>query len=228
MKNLKLTLVIALTLTTFLSFSQNVSIDVATERSLMSKNLSPEVKALGSPYVDKDYKPVKIPSFDNKMYLGRYNAYNGEMEIKIKQDVIIALDINAADYEVVFINDNKTYKSFNYTTDRGVTKKGFLVVVNAGENATLLKAERIKYYEKVSANSSYQQDKPAKFRKESDVYYIKIKDGAVIHFPNKKKDLLKAFPKYSKELKTFLKEQKVKLSKDEGLIKVADYLGSIM
>ncbi|MDT0557699.1 hypothetical protein RM697_03520 [Ichthyenterobacterium sp. W332] len=227
MKNLKFSVVVVLLMTAFFSYSQDVNLDMATERGLMSKTTSPKIQAQGSPYIDENFKPVKIPSFDTKVYLGRYNAYNGEMEIKVKQDVVIALDVNSADYEVVFVNDSKTYKSFNYTTERGISKKGFLVVVNSGENANLLKAERIKYYDKVPAMSSYQQDKPAKFRKESDVYYIQMKSGSVVHLPVKKKDLLKAFPKHSKAIKTFLKENKVKLSKEEGLAKVANYIGSL-
>lgn len=228
MKNLKFILIVVITTVTLKGFSQNVNVDIASERGLMSKTLSPKISAQGSPYIDENYQPVKIPSFDNKVYMGRYNAYNGEMEIKVKQDVVIALDINSAEYEVVFLNQGKTYKTFNYTTERGITMKGFLVVVNEGENATLLKAERIKYYDKVPAASSYQQDKPAKFRKESDVFYIKTKTDIVQHLPTKKKDLLKAYPKHSKAIKAYLKENKIKLSREEDLIKVVEYLGSIL
>jgi hypothetical protein len=183
---------------------------------------------MGSPYINEDYQQVRINGADNKIYSGRYNAYINEMEILVAagRDPI-ALDISNNEYEVFFINENKLYKTFNYESNRGITKRGFLVVMSEENDVVVLKEEIVKYYDKVAASSSYDQDKPAKFRKEDDNYYIKLKSGRVVYLPSKDKDIAKAFPEHSKEIMTFVKKNKLKTKKEEDLIKVANFIGSL-
>ena len=204
-------------------------LDFASEVGFSPKNISRAMpNVMGSPYVNEDYQQVKINGVENKIYSGRYNAYINEMEILVAagRDPI-ALDISNNDYEVFFINENKLYKTFNFENNRGVTKRGFLVVMSEENDVMLLKEEIIKYYDKVAASSSYDQDKPAKFRREDDNYYIKLKSGRVVNLPTKDKDIAKAFPEHSKEIMAFVKKNKLKTKKEEDLIKVANYIGSL-
>jgi hypothetical protein len=221
---------IALTLCfcSFLSLltAQNGNVDIATERNLMSKNISSKLNAEGSPYINENFSRVLINQYDDKIYVGRYNAFNGELEVKLAENNIIALD-NNANYEVTFTSTNKIYKTENYITENGNSKRGFLIVFSEDENYTLYKEEHIKYYEKVEAASSYQQDKPAKFKKENDTYYIKL-NNTVTFFPNKKRDLLKAFPKQAKTLKTYLKKNKLNPSNEDELVTIANYISTIV
>ncbi|MBT8323721.1 MAG: hypothetical protein HKN99_04200 [Winogradskyella sp.] len=210
---------------TSLGFTQTVYVDVATERGLMSKSVSAKVNASGSPYIEEDFKPVRIKGYDNQIYSGRYNGYNGEMEINLGGDKLIALDTNA-EVEVIFTTTNKVYKTFSYETDRGYTKRGFLAVVDEGENYSLLKEEIIKYYEGEKATSSYERDKPAKFRREDDKYYLSA-NGETKFLPQREKDLLKAFPKNSKAIKGYIKSNKLKTKKEEDLTKVAAYIATL-
>ena len=215
----------------FVGQSQQV-LDFASEVGFSPKNVSRAMpNVMGSPYVNEDYKQVRINSAENKIYSGRYNAYINEMEILVAagRDPI-ALDISNNDYEVLFLNENKLYKTFNFESNRGITKRGFLVVIseeNEENDVMLLKEEIIKFYDKVAASSSYDQDKPAKFRREDDNYYIKLKSGRVVYLPSKDKDIAKAFPEHSKEIMAFVKKNKLKTKKEEDLIKVANYIGSL-
>ena len=227
MKQLK-SLLTVLLLSVFYLGSAQQYVDVATERSLMSKGLSPKIDAVGSPYINENFTAVKIKGYDDKIYSGRYNAYNGEMEIKLYEGKIIALDVYSSDYEVVFIGENKTYNTVAYNSESGILKKGFLVSVYSNEKVQLLKEEKIKFIEKIEATSSYQKDKPAKFRRQGDDYYIKLGTNDAQYLPSKKKDLAKAFPSKSKEISSFIKKNKLKLNKEEDLIKVAEYLGTIL
>lgn len=200
------------------------SLDLTTETGLMSKTLSTKVEAEGSPYINDTFQNVKISGFPNQIYSARYNAYSGEMEIKLAEDKLIALDVNG-NYDVTFINSNTIYRAYTYTNDQGNRKSRFLVVVEENENFILLKEETIKFYDKVKANSSYQNEKPAKFRRESDVYYINL-NGSITHLPDNKKNLQKNFPSLSTDLKTFLKEEKISLNKEEDLTKLCAFIAS--
>lgn len=204
--------------------------DITSRMNLASRNLSiPLENVLGSPYIKEQFQSVRVKNYESKIYSGRYNAYNNEMEIIVdSSNRPIALDIANNDYEVYFIVQNKTYRSFTYTTDRGVTKKGFLVVVSEKEAGVgLFKEEIVKFYDIVRASSSYDQDKPAKFKREDDNYYVKLKDGSITYLPTKSKDILKAFPQNEKEINDFIKKNKLKTKDEEDLIKVADFIGSL-
>ncbi|RZN84793.1 MAG: hypothetical protein EVB11_01705 [Winogradskyella sp.] len=216
---------LCLILFAFTIYSQGQSsIDIATEKLLMSSDVSQPVDALGSPYVDEKFSPVKVKGYDNVVYTARFNAYNGEMEVNLGTK-IIALDKNL-DYQVMFTQNNKIYRTFKFSTPSGVAKSGFLNVVNETPSFALLKEEIIKYYDKVPAATSYQQDKPAKFSKEDSNFYIK-KGNVIRPFPTRKKDLLKAYPKNAKKIKAFLKEKRVSLKKEKDLITVATFLAQL-
>jgi hypothetical protein len=204
--------------------AQNVNIDIVTESNLMSKSLSERVSAQGSPYINETFLPLKIKGYANQVYTGRYNAYNGEMEVNLGSK-IIALDVKN-DMEVLFTQTNKIYKTYYYQTDSGISKRGFLLVIKENDSFSLLKREYVKYYEKVKAASSYQKDKPAKFKRESDTYFIK-KGNSVSYMPTKKKDLLSTFPKHAKAIKAYLKENKLSPNKEEHLIQIAQYIATL-
>lgn len=212
----------------FLGNSQ-VTLDLMAEGGVIPKKASTILKnAIGSPYINENYQWVKIINFPDKSFEGRFNAYNNEMEIKISANQEpIALDIANNDYEVHFINENKIYKTFDYKLNRGITKRGFLIVVFSEDNVSLLKEEVIKFYDIIPASTSYDQDKPAKFRREDDNYYLKLKSGRIVYLPLKDKEIAKAFPEHSKEIMAFVKKNKLKTKKEEDLIKVANFIGSL-
>lgn len=225
MKKMKKTLFAFAILSALTTISTAQNVDLATERGLMSKNISTKINAVGTPYVNEKYEPLKIKGFSDKVYSGRFNAYNGEMEVKLNEGNIIALDVKG-NYEVNFVNSKKVYRTFSYESYTGLSRKGFLVVIGENEKFSLLKKEWIKYYEKVEAASSYQPDKPAKFRREDDRYYLKL-GNAIKPFPSKKKDLLKAYPKHSKKIKSYIKENKLSTKKEKDLLKIAEYVSTL-
>ena len=223
-KNIILIAVIVLGLINF-SYSQGAtSIDVATEKLRMSADASKPIDAQGSPYVDDNFLPVKVKGFDNQIFTGRFNAYNGEMEVNLGTK-IIALDKSSA-YEVIFTQSNKVYRTFSYQTEKGVSKNGFLAVVDESEDFAILKQEIVKYFERVEPISSYQQPKPAKFKRENDSYYLK-KGNKITFLPTKKKTLLKAYPKQAKIIKAFIKENKLSTTKEEDLVKIAKHISTL-
>ena len=205
--------------------AQNVNLDMVTESNLMSKNISSKVIAEGSPYINEKFSQIRITQYKARVFNARYNAYNGEMEVMTNENKVIALD-NNVDFEVTFTTPKKIYRSISYVTDKDMSKRGFLVVLSDNDNNSLFKEERIKYYEKVEASSSYQQDKPAKFDRIGDSYYIMMNDK-VTFVPQKKKDFLKAFPNQANQLKSYMKANKLSPKDEDELINIINYLSTI-
>ncbi|MFK7834051.1 MAG: hypothetical protein AB8B52_12310 [Winogradskyella sp.] len=225
MKNLINSSIILLVLiATSNSYSQINNPNFYSENVFVTKNVSAKLEALGSPYIDENFKNIKIEGFDKVQYIGRYNAYNDEMEVKVK-DKIIALDIST-DYKVEFISDNKIYKTIDYITENDEEKRGFLVVIAEFETYSLLKQERINYYEGQEAISSYHKDKPAKFNRIGDSYYVQFEDKT-IYLPQKKKEFLEIFKEKSSLLKSFIKEKKLNTKTEDNLKKIFEYLNEI-
>lgn len=209
--------------------AQTVKLDFTTETGFSPKNITKTYEnVMGTPYVDDEYQSVKISSHENKIYSGRFNAYVNEMEVLVGANPRpIALDISNNDYEVLFIVDNKLYKSFDYTTSNGIDKRGFLVVLQEENGIQVLKEEIVKYYDMVKASSSYDQDKPPKFRREDDNYYIALNSGKIVPLPTRSRDIIKAFPRKSKEISNFIKKNKIKTKREEDLIKLGSYIGTL-
>lgn len=227
MKN-KLILIIALTYATISLNSQTIpggsqEFDFMMESLRINENLEKHPQAKGSPYIQDSYQIIKIKGYD-KNFKGRYNAYNGQMEIDTGSE-LISLDKNK-DFEINFVVNNVTYKSYNYTNNLNDVSRDFLRIIFVKKDFSLLKKEIIKYYEKVPAKSAYHKQKPAIFKRESDHFYIE-KNNTVSYLPNRKNDLLKLYPTSSKEIKAFLKKEKISLKKEEDLIKLADFLSTL-
>ncbi|WP_299127362.1 hypothetical protein [uncultured Winogradskyella sp.] len=223
MKNIALYFIVSLFIGN--CYAQSVNIDMATERGLMSKAASKKINAIGSPYINESFNPVRIKQFNDQIYTGRYNAYNDEMEIRLSDGKIVALDVNA-DYSLIFTQTNKTYVTTNFPNKNGTSRRGFLVLVDDSERHNLYKKEFIKYYDKVLAASTYQQDKPASFKRESDTFYLEL-NGETKLVPQKKKDLIKVFPEHGSNIKSFIKKNKLNPKNEEDLIKIVDYLSTL-
>ena len=233
LKLLKNITCIILIMSTFQTYAQSptkptithVNFNLTNFQVDMSRNavsLPADVK--GSPYITENFVPVKLSINENTVYNGRFNAFNGDMEIK-SQDKTIVLD-TSKDIEVLFVITNKLYKTCTYNQKNSKTKRGFLVVLTESDSLQLFKLEKINFAEKKPVTSSYDTPKPAEFRKVSDSYFIKI-DGQIVFLSTKKKAFLKSFPEYKTKLKNYLKMEKLNLKNESDLIKIVSYLNKL-
>lgn len=203
----------------------NLGLDGLQSRMVVNGDRTKDSNTKGSQYIDDNFTTVRINRYKDKIFSGRYNAFNNELEVLVEDDNLVVLN-PASDYEVVFINTNKIYRGLSYTTEDGVSKTSFLVVLSENEKYTLFKEERVKFYEKVESKSSYDKEKPAEYKRISDNYYIKLGDN-VTFLPQNKKDLLKAFPDESKKLTAYMKDKKLNPKNEDDLIVLAEYLSTL-
>lgn len=190
----------------------------------INRNRDNSVYIKGSPYINETFKDVKLKRFGNKTFSGRYDAYLGEMQIKIENDTI-ALN-SSENFELTFPLNNKVYKTSIYTNKEGVSKRGFLVVLAETDSMAFLKEEVIILYDKIIATTGYDRDKPAEYKRAKDIYYYRLGDNISL-LPQSRKNFLQLFPEHATELKTFIKKNKISLKEDKDLITLFQFLETI-
>lgn len=206
--------------------AQNINIDSRgrfIDFTNVNANVNTDIE--GSEYIDKNFTPIIITQYKNKIYGGRFNAFNGEIEVKLGENKVIALD-NNLDFEIKFTTTNKVYRTEKFINEKGITKKGFLVVVTKKNEYLLLKEETIKFHEKIKAATSYDKSKPARYIREKDKYFIKF-NSVVTYISQKKKDLFKTFPEQSGKLKSYIKKNNLNMKDEDDLIIIVNYLSTL-
>ena len=126
---------------------------------------------------------------------------------------------------ITFLKDNKTYQALNYLDKDGAAQRGYFVyLTNTVQTHPLLVKEIKKFIERQPAKSSYQEGKPAQFKRLDDAFYIVYKNKTALRLPKNKKDIANLFPDNSKDILAFIKSNKIKTTSKEDLIKLVNYI----
>jgi hypothetical protein len=183
----------------------------------------------GSPYINETYQLAKISSLGENLLEVRYNGYDDQFEINGDQDKTYLLNKHQNDLTIYFLNSDKTYKTFNYVDQQnGIPSTSYFVVLNPNSDMLLLKKESVKFVEGKKGVTSYERDKPPKFRRNSDKYYYKIREHEIYNFPNNKTDLTDQFPEIAESILNFIKSNKIKTSREEDLIQLVSYINTLI
>lgn len=178
---------------------------------------------VGSIYINENFLPAKLSDSQNN-YLIRYNAYQDEMEVKKNgNSYYLSKNLN---YTINFEGTNKSYQVYNYSK-KNETVPGFFVILYAGDKISLLRKEKIKFFEEVKAKTGYDKYKPPTLKRVDDEIYIGYKNNLAIELPNKKKEVLNLFVSKSKEVETFVNEHKLGFKSEEDLIKIFSFYHSL-
>lgn len=181
----------------------------------------------GSMYLT-EMNPIRISLFENKVFLGQFNAFNGEMEVSFSdKDQPYALSKDIKSYQIEFINEKKIYQNYSYL-ELGLPKSEFLVNLYIGNNISLLKKEVIILVLGEKAASGYEKEKPAEYKRTRDIYYLMLENGNIIRTPKNKKEFVKRFPTQEKVILDFTKKKKIKMTNEEDLIQLVTFLNSIL
>lgn len=226
MKNLKLTVT---GLSIFLSLAATAQVNTATiqtDGSQIRQSKGTSQPATGSMYINERYMPAKVTGYDNNIMV-RYNAYSDYFEIKNDQsDQVQNLPKNP-EVEVTLVSTNNTYRVFEYKNEKGETNYGYLNVISEGPKVSFYKKELISLQPEFFPSNSYQTYKPANYKKEDNEYYIKL-NNEIMFLPSKSKHFAKMMDENDKEVKTFIKKNNIDLEKEQDLVKLAEYLETIL
>ncbi|NQZ42963.1 MAG: hypothetical protein HRT65_01545 [Flavobacteriaceae bacterium] len=182
----------------------------------------------GSPYMANEFKLTQIYYGDEKagdMYY-RYNAHNEEIELKqqnVEEEPIRAL---GRDKKINLVVDGKRMAFKTFIDRNGKTQNGYLTLLSDGKYK-LYKRLKITFKEAKKAPNTFVKASPARFTKFTE-YYIEVDGGNRIdevQLSNKKLLNLVEGDMQS-ELKSFLKENRIKVSDEGDIHKVVQFLNS--
>jgi len=226
-------LLITLFATTFLSaqINRRYNVDPVNSNSsytITSYGITEDEfnQAEGSPFLDKEFKPGTIVSGEevSKAYL-RYNIFFEEIEIA--QDPG-SKDISSLKKEVgtKAIFDNKV---FTYLLlDTGNNQNGvYFQILSTGSQFDLYMKSNVRYIAPYYGSTSIDKDRPGKFEV-SNKFFLVSKNYKFITIPKNHRNLLKLVSHKKKEVKDFLKKNRIKLDKEEDVLKFVDYYNRIL
>ena len=153
----------------------------------------------------------KSGTFDAKL---RYNIYLDVIEYK-KGDELFKLVSSPTTH--ARINDNYHYYC-EFKNQRGLKQPGYYILVELNERYRVYKKITLSIVEPGQKTSSLDVIEAGKIRKVV-TYYLEER-GIIMELPVDKKEMLAVFSDKADELKSYMKAEKIKLRKEEDLVRL--------
>ena len=178
----------------------------------------------GSPYLKDNFTSAQINDMKDTQFV-RFNAYEGKVEAKVSSNQVVELD--ASESYVIMLKDGsgKVYETRSYVDSKGEVKYSFFERIQVADDYTLYLKEQIKYNKAVKAEA-YKEAQPAGFKKAADTFFINdLWRGSedLVQVPEKAKNFTALFPNQAKSLKSYIKQEKIKLNERDDLIRILDH-----
>lgn len=169
---------------------------------------------------DKDFKYISTAFI-------RYNAYTDNMEVSLMNDGVDYYHLKKQPNFFYVVLNKKKYRAYNYTDDKAA-KIGYFIIISEDdkENAVLLKKEKILFKKAAQANNSFVTSTPPSFIKTKDAFYVKLGEE-ISKVSKKKKEFFSMFKDKSLQTKAFVSDNKLKISKEESLLKIINYYNEL-
>ncbi|MDY8136683.1 hypothetical protein [Aquimarina sp. 2201CG5-10] len=173
----------------------------------------------GSIYMKSRYKEASVideksGTFDANL---RFNIYTDAIEYTINSNL----------YEVmkrptIHVRIDGDYLYYcDFKNQRGLKRSGYYVLVELNEKYRIYKKLTLNITEP-EKNTLTQLGEPGRI-KSITTYYLE-ENGMIMELPTSKKDMLATFSDKQEELKKYIKKEKIRLRKEEDLIRfVARY-----
>ena len=201
--------------------AQNIELPTDYVRNSLSSNNNISERFEGSPYPEESFQNGTIEIGDKEFEsLVRYNGLTDAFEIKNQAGEIITL-LRRPDISID-IND-LTYEIIDYKDENNNRRQGYFQILNDG-NILLLKKQGVNKIDAVKAANSYGRDRPARLEQYEE-YFIKVKDSPAKEVRLKKKNILKEID--NKEVKSFVKKNKLKLKDEAEVIQTLEFADSL-
>lgn len=225
MKITKLVAFTALLATTFTNAQQTyVDIDSGGVDYIYTRK-APSESAQGTQYYIENFNAARVDD-SKKLALARYNAYSDEMELKVDNEIMVLEPKEGMMVELT--NNAATYVFTQYENKEGVPSQNYLVLISNNPNLKIFKRERIYLRPEKHPESGYEKYKAPMYKKLESEYYIQMNNGDIVHMSDSRKDIMALVPGKEKEIKTFMKKNRIKASKDEDLKTLGIYLNTLL
>lgn len=207
--------------------SATISYLLGDINSQKNKRKEKELDIQGSAYTSDVFMPGRLyykDDFESDVYY-RYNAYMEEIEIKNENTPDAPVSGLRRDKNINLRGlDGKVFSFKTFIDNSGLTQNGYLTLLSDGDYKFYKRVD-VKYTEGQKAQNSFVKAIPPRFSQFTE-YYLEIPgrdriDELVIS--NRK--LLKLLPSdQQKTVKSYLKENKIKLKEEADVIRVLNWL----
>ena len=202
---------------------RNIQDNVVLDR-MQSADGSRYINVKGSPYLTDFFEPATIYP-DDDLFFVKYNIVDDEIEVKLSATKTIILDNTFKKYIIVFKESKEKIVTLNVD---GESDPSYFIEIKKTENASLYKKKTKNFIQATKAADNYSKDKPARFSKLEEVFYVQLTpDGPAKKLPKKKKAFLAMFQNNQNDIKDFIGKNKTKLNKEEDLAKLFTFIESL-
>ncbi|AWI25413.1 hypothetical protein [Flavobacterium pallidum] len=181
--------------------------------------------ATGTPYVSPAFILATISNVKETI-LVKYNAYSDEMEIDNGDGKIFVLP-KEDDFNTITLKTGTVYKLLDYKNSDDVNVKGYMVEKTTVNGVTLLKKEKINLIAEKQPINGYGSYVPPRYDKQSEEYYLLLKNNRVVSFPKNKKKLQELFPGQAEKINSYLKENDLSFKKENDMVKLTQFLSTL-
>lgn len=180
----------------------------------------------GSPYYNEEFIPGNIYYLDKIYgnYPMRYNAFSDEVEIlrtgsttmeSVYKSMSLSCDI--ADEKFIYAK---------YLNQKGIIQEGYLIRLNASQKYILYQKKSKVFKEGKKAATSMHPTYPPKFEDKHE-FFLSTDNEFPVYFKPSKKELTELFgPEKASDIKAYIKQNKIKATEEEDLLKLVEYLNS--
>ena len=182
-----------------------------------------EAPTVGSQYINEIYQEgtAIIDSSKVENRLMRYNAYTDEMEFLSKEQKPLRL-LKRENIEVIL--NGKKYQVLYYYYKNKIAK-GYFIPLNEGKVVLYLQPKK-RLTRAEAPGNGYDNLTPAKYENKFE-YYLKKGDKPITKIEIGRKDILNQLGDRKEAIKSYIKENKIKLSKVEDVIEVLNYYNAV-
>ena len=177
----------------------------------------------GSPYLMQAFTLAKVANISSSAMM-RYNAANDQFEFINSAGDTLSLNKSQPFDDITFTIQKVNYRLVDYKEKSGKVTNGYLVKLMEKNGFVLYKRQKIIYRDAQPAKSSYDTATPAKFTPAEDTFFLQKGDGEILELPNSKKGFLKLYPDKKTELEAYIKQNNIDPEKEQGVIKLVDFL----
>lgn len=206
-------------------FSQRIDIPIEFVRNNLNDSGVPNVNYKGSPYLNKEFVEGKVTVNNDMTYNReiRYNAYSDIFEFKDENNEIKTLQKS----NIVTVKiEGKFFEMYDYLSNNSA-KEGYFEKLNRNGKTILLKQHHKKFIDAVKANSSYQEDTPAKFVLNTSYFVKKDELSPAIKIILKKKNILRVLKDKEVSIKEYISKKKPNFKNEQEVAQLFDYYNSL-
>jgi hypothetical protein len=202
-------------------------LNAANKSQLAKGNQNLDVSSIeGSPYYNEEFISGNIYYLDKIYgnYPMRYNAFSDEVEIQragsnkmesVYKSMSLSCDI-----------ESEKFVYAKYINQKGEAQEGYLIRLNSSQKYILYEKKSKIYKEGKKAATSMHPSYPPKFEDKYE-YFLSTDNGFPVYFKPSKKELAELFgQEKASNIKNFIKQNKIKLTNKEDLMKLIEYLNS--